>query len=175
MMQVGRIRLKAYSIGQTSTGEREVIDTKEWEVYALVAAIAYGLSAIPLKIAAAHSVRQGLAEALLLITSVSSLVGASIYVLTSGRLPVLVSTFDEPLFLYGGLAGLISIIGSISVIKALGLPSSSISNVMALVNTNVFFTILFSTVFIGRLDGATMIKTIIGSTLIFAGAVMICI
>jgi uncharacterized membrane protein len=154
--------------------QKRGVSMKEWAVYALIAAVAYGLSAIPLKLVVSRGSAAGLSEAVLICTCLGSLIGASIYVISSGKLLCLASSVDKQVLIYGGGAGLISIVGSIAVIRALGVQSSTVPNVMALVNTSVFFAMLFSTLILGRQDGASEMRAIMGTALIFVGAVIIC-
>lgn len=148
---------------------------KEWAIYALVAAAAYGLSAIPLKLAVSKGNIADMPEAVLIVSCICSLAGAVSYFILSGKTANLLSGMDRHTMLYSGISGLISIIGSLSVIRALSLPASSVSNVMSLVNTNVLFTLFFSIILMQQVpEGTSLIRPILGSVLVFAGALLIC-
>jgi len=145
---------------------------KQWAIYSIIASAAFGLSAIPLKIAVGRGGLSAAPEIILLTSCLGSLVGAVLCIARTGNGFSLGA--DWWVLLYGGVSGLISIIGSLAIIKALGSPSANVSNVMSLVNTNMFFTVIFSIAILGELpSGAEMIKTIIGAGLIFAGAVIV--
>lgn len=143
-----------------------------WVVYSVIAAASYGLSAIPLKLASNKGVAA--ASAILLLAScIGSLTGALLYFGFTGT--GVIRIVDRSSLVYGVISGMISIIGSLAVIKALASPDSSVPNVMSLVNTNILFTIVFSALLLQELpQGAGIIKICAGSLLIFAGSVVLC-
>lgn len=72
-------------------------------------------------------------------------------------------------------AGMISSTGSLFVIKALSYPESSVSHVMATVNTNALFTLGFGIILLREIPmGTDMYRVIVGSLLIIVGAYLIC-
>ena len=74
----------------------------------------------------------------------------------------------------GILSGVISTIGSILIIKALSAPSSSVPHVMALVNTNVFFALIFSVLILNEVPKSEHLSNlIIGGVFILAGGYFI--
>ena len=148
---------------------------KEWAVYAIVAAIAYGLSAIILKLAVGKGGIAAMPEAVLIVSCACSLAGAIGYFIISGKTAVIAVGMDRNTIVMSGISGLISIIGSLFVIRALSIPSTSVSSVMSLVSTNVLFTLLFSIILIEQVpEGMSLTRTVFGSVLVFAGAFVLC-
>lgn len=142
----------------------------QWALYAMLASAAFGVSAIPIKMALSKAAAS--AEVILLTSSIGSLAGTLIYLFITGNGSL---QMDRSSVMYGVVSGLIGIIGSISVIKALGSPSSTVPNVMSLVNTNVLFTLIFSLALLGEMpEGMKIMKTLAGAVLILAGSVVIC-
>jgi len=142
----------------------------QWALYAITASAAFGISAIPIRMALSKAAASS--ELILLTSAIGSLVGALIYLFITGNEGIQI---DRCSVLCGAVSGLIGIIGSISVIKALGSPSSTVANVMSLVNTNLLFTVIFSLVLLGEVpEGMSMMKTLVGALLILAGSVVIC-
>ncbi len=145
-----------------------------WALYAILASAAFGLSAIPLRFAINKMGTSGQSDVILLSSCIGSLAGAIIYQFFSGR-PVLFAGIERHTIFYAILSGLIGIAGSLSVIKALSAPASNVSNVMTLVNTNVFFTLLFGIALLREIpDGIGLVKLLSGAALIFVGSVVIC-
>lgn len=145
-----------------------------WTIYAILAGAAYGLSAVPLKYAV-HRNTAASSEFILLSSSLGALSGIILYLIFFAKSSDMFNSFNKETLLLSLLSGLIGVLGSLAVIKAFAHPLSKISGVMALVNTNVFFSFLFG-VFILRdiPSGIESARIIAGSTLIFAGTVLIC-
>ncbi len=71
-------------------------------------------------------------------------------------------------------AGLISSTGSLFVIKALSYPESSVSHVIATVNTNALFALGFGIILLREMPmGTDIYRVIVGSLLIIVGAYLI--
>lgn len=123
-----------------------------WMAYAILAGAAYGLSAVPLKYAASRHLRvpPGL---ILFSSSIGAMTGALAYLTISGN-PMSFS-INKSAILLSLLSGLIGVAGSLAVIKALAHSLSNVSNVMALVNTNVLFTVLFGVVILREFPTGT--------------------
>jgi|GEM_PF-4641869 len=142
----------------------------QWALYAITASAAFGVSAIPIRMALSKAAASS--EVILLTSTIGSLAGALIYLFITGNGSL---QMDRGSVMYGVVSGLIGIIGSISVIKALSSPSSTVPNVMSLVNTNLLFTVIFSVALLGEMpEGMNMMKTLVGAVLILAGSVVIC-
>jgi uncharacterized membrane protein len=148
---------------------------RAWIIYAMAASAAYGLSAIPLKYAANRNNLSVPSELVLLSSYAGALIGAVAYLLFSGKsAPALMLTNIDAIF-WSGLSGLISVAGSLAVIKALSHPLSNTANVMALMNTNVFFTVVFGAIIFGEMpEGFELARVITGALLILVGVAMIC-
>lgn len=145
-----------------------------WALYAMLASASFGLSAIPLRFAINKMGSSAQSEVILLSSCIGSLAGAIIYQFVSGK-PALFANIERQAILYAFLSGLIAIAGSLSVIKALSTPASNVSSIMTLVNTNVFFTMIFGVALLREIpDGIGMVKLLSGAALIFAGSVVIC-
>ena len=148
---------------------------RSWIIYAMAASAAYGLSAIPLKYAANRNNLSAPSELVLLSSCAGALIGAVAYLIFSGKSAHALMFTNKDAVLWSGFSGIISVAGSLAVIKALSHPLSNTANVMALMNTNVFFTVVFGAIIFGEMpEGIELARVMAGSLLIWMGVVIIC-
>ncbi|MCL4536212.1 MAG: hypothetical protein M1610_01250 [Nitrospirae bacterium] len=144
---------------------------RAWIIYAMAASAAYGLSAIPLKYAANRNNLSAPSELVLLSSCAGALIGSVAYLIFSWKSASALMFANKEAIVWSGLSGLISVAGSLAVIKALGHPLSDTSNVMALMNTNVFFTVVFGAIIFGEMpEGIELVRVILGALFIVVGA-----
>ncbi len=146
-----------------------------WVIYGLLAGISYGLSAVPMKFAASRSDMPVSPQLLLLASCLGTVIVSIGAGLATGR-PISGSgSMSVGNVLPAFLAGIIGSIGSFMVVKALGSPNASTANVMALVNTNVIFSLVFGMMFLKEVPaGPRLAKTVGGMVLMTIGAAMLC-
>ncbi len=146
-----------------------------WIIYGIMAGVSFGLSAVPMRCAA----RTGLSTPPQLLV-LASCVGSIVMVFFTG-------IFNDPFsmsfdsvragsLLLALLAGLVSSVGSFLIVKALGSPNASTSGVMALVNINVLFTLVFSITILKEVPaGPQLAKAVGGALLTVIGSIMLCL
>ncbi|MCK5602996.1 hypothetical protein KAR91_14025 [Candidatus Pacearchaeota archaeon] len=147
-----------------------------WAIYAIMAGAAFGLSAVPIRYVSSRNYLSAPSELIFMFSSIGGLLGAGIYLISTDRV-------GQGLLIQGNMrvaiiasgAGLISSMGSLFVIKALSYPESSVSHVMATVNTNALFALGFGIILLREIPfGTDIYRVIVGSILIIVGAYLIC-
>lgn len=147
-----------------------------WMIYGLLAGASYGLSAVPLKFAASRSDMPVSPQLLVLASCLGSVIVSVGTGIATGRPAGCFGSVSVRTMLPALLAGIIGSVGSFMVIKALSSLNASTAHVMALVNMNVIFTLVFGMVFLGEVPtGVQLIKTIGGIFLTVIGAVVLCL
>ena len=143
-----------------------------WVMYSLIAGASYGLSSVYTKYTVSRTQLTLPTELVLTFSALGALIGAVIC-LGTGKMTIdtLLST-NYKMATSSIVSGLISVVGSFFVIKALSMPKSSVANVMAIVNTNVFFALLFAMIFLKEIPSGNnaVLRLIIGSVLIMIGS-----
>jgi uncharacterized membrane protein len=148
---------------------------RAWIIYALIASAAFGLSVILLKHAANRNNLAAPSELVLLSSCVGALIGAVVYLIFSWKSAHALMFANKEAIVWSGLSGLISVAGSLAVIKALSHPLSNAANIMALINTNVLFTVVFGAIIFKEMpEGIELARVIAGALLILVGVVIIC-
>lgn len=147
-----------------------------WAIYSILAGAAYGLSAVPIRYASSRSHLSAPTELIFIFTSIGGLIGAVLYLLSTSRIEKsIIAEGNVKIFILAVGAGLISSMGSLFVIKALSYPESSVSHVMAAVNTNALFALGFGIILIKEIPiGTDIYQVLVGSLLIIIGAGLIC-
>ena len=146
-----------------------------WITYGIMAGASYGLSAIPIRCAARASLSTP-PQMLILASCVGSIIVVFFAGIFNGRFSMAFDSVRTGSLLLALLAGLISSIGSFLIVKALGSPNASTSGVMALVNTNVLFTLVFSMTILKEVPvGPQMAKAVGGALLTVIGSILLCL
>ncbi|MBF0474176.1 MAG: hypothetical protein HQK91_13890 [Nitrospirae bacterium] len=147
-----------------------------WAIYSILAGVTYGLSAIPMRYVSNHSQMSMPSEFILLFSSLGALIGAIIYLISTKNIGhVLIINVNMKTVVIAAGAGLIGSMGSLFVIKALSYPESSVSNVMAIVNTNVLFALGFGVIMLRKMPvGVSVYRVGFGAVLMMVGVGMVC-
>ena len=148
---------------------------KGWIIYGLLSGAVYGLSAVPLKIAAAKGGTESLAV-IVLASACGALMGAMVYALSVNRPAVILEQLGCSTAALAVVSGLIGLVAGLLVTKSLAEPGARMADVMALVNTSVLFAMLFGVLLLKEsLQGAQLLRSAGGAILVVIGSILICL
>jgi len=144
---------------------------KHWIIYGIVAALAYGISAIPLKYASSQKYLSGSVSLIIVGTGIGAVAVLLIYALKEGMLGGAGQTqFSMPALSFGFISGVFGVVGLIALLTALKSPTTDVSRLMAIVSTSVLVTAVLGMVVFKEIpSGIDRIKVIIGIILIISG------
>lgn len=144
---------------------------KHWIIYGVVASLAYGISAIPLKYASSQKHLSGSTGLIVIGTGIGAVAVLLLYLLKEGQIGDAGQfQLNLPALSYGFLSGVFGVIGLIAIVTALKSPTTDVSRLMAIVSTSVLVTaILGMLVFKEVPSGIDRLKVIGGIILIISG------
>ena len=117
---------------------------KPWFIYGLIASLAYGTSAIPLKYATGRSFLAAPFSVVAMGQVAGIVLVLTVYLLCINQLDIKAFSGNIPAFLWGACSGIIGTVGTIAILVALSKPSTEVSRLMAVVSTSVLVTVVFS-------------------------------
>ena len=144
---------------------------KHWIIYGIVASLAYGISAIPLKYASSQKHLSGSTGLIVIGTGIGAVAVLLVYMFFEGQKSGIGHLqFNLPAVSFGFLSGVFGVVGLLAIVTALKSPDTDVSRLMAVVSTSVLVTaILGMLVFREIPSGIDRVKVIIGIILIISG------
>ncbi len=147
---------------------------KLWVVYGIIAAVAYGVSAIPLK----YAISRNFLATPFHVVVLGSLIGGiiTLFVYIGAKEPICLKSFiDNKLGLVMGIcSGAIGVIGTISIVVALKHPQTDISRMMAIVSTSVLITALGGMFILGEVPSTVdRLRVLVGICLLAGGVKLV--
>jgi len=117
---------------------------KPWLIYGLIASLAYGMSAIPLKYATGRSFLAAPFSVVAMGQVAGIILVLTVYLFCINQLNIKAFSGNIPAFLWGACSGVIGTVGTIAILLALNKPATEVSRLMAVVSTSVLVTVVFS-------------------------------
>lgn len=143
---------------------------KPWLIYGLIASVAYGMSAIPLKYATGKSFLAAPFNVVAMGQVTGIILVLTIYLFFVNQLNIKAFSGNIPAFLWGSCSGVIGTVGTIAILLALNKPSTEVSRLMAVVSTSVLVTVVFSFLLLKEVPvGLDKVKVMLATVFIIMG------
>jgi uncharacterized membrane protein len=143
---------------------------KPWLFYGILASLAFGISAIPLKYASNQKYLAGPLGVIIIGSGLGALLVLLPYLLYKGQLNIAEFSANCPALFWSILSGAIGAVGTVSIIVGLNNPSTDVSRLMAIVSTSVLVTAVLGIIFLKEIpSGLDRLKLLAGIILIIFG------
>ncbi|WP_028991630.1 EamA family transporter [Thermoanaerobacter thermocopriae] len=138
-----------------------------WSFYGILASIAYGVYAIPLKILSNKKYLNAPIQITILSIGIGVLLVGILSLFFAKKSNISISW---PIIFWGIFTGVIWALGTFFATLAFKLPSTNVSKLIPLINTNTFIAVMLG---IALFKESINFKTITGIILIFLGSILL--